>query len=207
MLDPEELKDTNDVLTEKERLAALFDYNEEELLTALSQQDINDFEIGDFNTDDISDGYHTFGELYHHRAVLFAVIVNANPGLSFKSKLHDNGTMFDGMFIVGIKTPEGWYSYHYDLDEWDMFKCKEWKRAPKWDGHQPDDVERLLSLQHPRNPVGAMASALNTVPNTASMSISVNDAIDAHNYAINGMQALSEQIHNKIHNNHMRNTH
>lgn len=25
-----------------------------------------------------SDGYHTFDELYHHRAILFAVICNAN---------------------------------------------------------------------------------------------------------------------------------
>lgn len=27
---------------------------------------------------EVSDGYHTFNELYHHRAILFSVICNAN---------------------------------------------------------------------------------------------------------------------------------
>lgn len=53
---------------------------------------------------EISDGYHTFNELYHHRAVLFSVICNANKEIAWKSKAHADGTMFDGMFIVGINT-------------------------------------------------------------------------------------------------------
>lgn len=54
-----------------------------------------------------SDGYHTFDELYHHRAVLFSVIVATFPGRSWKSLHHHDGTMYDGMFIVGIDTPAG----------------------------------------------------------------------------------------------------
>ena len=58
-------------------------------------------------TGDTSDGYHTFNELYHHRAVLFSVICNAHPDIAWKSKKHHDGTMYDGMFIVGIETVLG----------------------------------------------------------------------------------------------------
>lgn len=95
---------------------------------------------------EVSDGYHTFNELYYHRAVLFSVICNQNKGFAFKSKLHDDGTMYDGMFIVGINTPKGYYTYHYDLELWDMFDVIEYEKAPKWDGHLPKDVDRLISL-------------------------------------------------------------
>jgi hypothetical protein len=97
-------------------------------------------------TNDISDGSHTFGELYYHRAVLFAVVCNSHSDVSWKSKQHEDGSMFPGYFVVGIHTPEGDYSYHYDLSEWDMFKVPELGYAPKWDGHRPSDIDRLLSL-------------------------------------------------------------
>jgi hypothetical protein len=98
---------------------------------------------------DTSDGYHTFNELYHHRAVLFSVVVAANSGRAWKSKLHHDGTMYEGMFIVGVDTPQGQATYHYDLvPYWDMFWCRELERAPEWDGHTPDDaIERIGSLR------------------------------------------------------------
>lgn len=73
-----------------------------------------------------SDGYHTFDELYHH-----------------------DGTMYDGMFIVGIDTPAGPATYHYDVEPyWDMFPCRVLDRAPEWDGHTPDDaIERIGTLR------------------------------------------------------------
>ena len=97
---------------------------------------------------EVSDGYHTFNELYHHRAVLFSLICNSMPNISWKSKFHDTGDMYEGMFIVGIETPEGQATYHYDIDPyWDMFKVKELDRAPKWDGHTPDiAIDRLLRM-------------------------------------------------------------
>lgn len=97
---------------------------------------------------DTSDGYHTFNELYHHRAVLFSVIVRNYPELSWKSKKHHTGDMYDGMFIVGIDTPFGQASYHYDIDPyWDMFDCKELEYAPEWDGHTPEQaIERIGKL-------------------------------------------------------------
>lgn len=98
-------------------------------------------------TGKISDGYHTFDELYHHRAVLFSVICNQNPNLAWKSKFHGDGTMYYGMFIVGIETPEGQATYHYDTASyWDMFRVRELKRAPKWDGHTPDEAIRRIGL-------------------------------------------------------------
>lgn len=95
-----------------------------------------------------SDGYHTFNELYHHRAVLFSVIVAAFGERAWKSKLHADGTMYDGMFIVGIETPDGQATYHYDIDPyWDLFRCAEIKRAPEWDGHTPNQaIERIGKL-------------------------------------------------------------
>ena len=65
---------------------------------------------------DTSDGCHTFEELYEHRMALFSVICNTYKDKAWKSKLHDDGTMFKDYFIVGITTEEGEYTYHYHLD-------------------------------------------------------------------------------------------
>ena len=102
--------------------------------------------LNDLETGELSDGYHTFNELYYHRAMLFAVILKAYPDKGWKSKKHHDGTMFDGMFIVGIDTPKGQYSYHYDLNLWSLFNVKELEYAHEWDGHKPSDIDRLLSL-------------------------------------------------------------
>lgn len=107
---------------------------------------VKELEKEDISRGEISDGYHTFNELYYHRMLLFSIICNQNKDVAWKSKLHDDGTMFDGYFIVGITTPKGDFTYHYELKDWDMFDVKELKRAPKWDGHQPEDIVRLLSI-------------------------------------------------------------
>lgn len=103
-----------------------------------------------------SDGYHTFGELYHHRAVLFSVIVKAFSDKAWKSLRHHDGTMYDGMFIVGIDTPDGQATYHYDIDPyWDMFECRELECAPEWDGHTPAQaIERIGKLEPVRREDG-----------------------------------------------------
>lgn len=96
-----------------------------------------------------SDGYHTFNELYHHRALLFSVIVSQFKDIAWKSKLHHDGTMYDGMFIVGVNTLQGQATYHYDVEPyWDMFNCKELERAPEWDGHTSEQaIERIATLR------------------------------------------------------------
>ena len=96
---------------------------------------------------EISDGWHTFEELYYHRMILFLTIQKANKNISWKSKKHHDGTMFDDSFICGIETPEGQYTYHYKIKYWDLFdEIKELDYAPEYDGHKPQDITRLLSL-------------------------------------------------------------
>lgn len=103
------------------------------------------------NIDDIeelSDGFHTFNSLYYQRAILFATIVNTYKELAWKSKKQEDGQFCfgGGWFIVGIDTPKGSYTYHYEMEYWNLFDCEELPRAKHWDGHTDEDVTRLLSL-------------------------------------------------------------
>ena len=93
---------------------------------------------------ELSDTYHTFDELYDHRAVLTALAFRCLP-YAWKSRKHEDGTMFDGMFIVGAPTPDGMITYHYDNEYWDLFRVPEISRAPKFDGHTPEDVIKRIS--------------------------------------------------------------
>lgn len=99
----------------------------------------------------ITDGYHTFEELYDHRRALTALLaaLAAEHGDSWRSREHhpDDDPMFEGgYFIVGINLPAGVITYHYKLKHWDDFAAvPELEHAPKWDGAAPDDtVTRLL---------------------------------------------------------------
>lgn len=100
--------------------------------------------------DNVSDGYHTFGELYDHRRALTVALCSALPSLSWRSFQHhpDDNPMFEGgYFIVGIDLPTGTITYHYKVSHWDDFsQVKELAHAPKWDGAPPSaTVERLLA--------------------------------------------------------------
>lgn len=97
---------------------------------------------------ELSDGFHTFNSLYEQRVVLFAALVNTFSDLAWKSYKHEDGSpcFNGGWFIVGIDTPEGPYTYHYENKYWDMFHCKELPVAKEWDGHTDKDVTRLLSI-------------------------------------------------------------
>lgn len=105
---------------------------------------------------EISDGYHTFGELYDHRRALTAVLAKAfaeaaDADGAWRSKAHhpDDDPMFEGeYFVVGINLPTGPITYHYKLSHWDDFAAvPELEHAPKWDGAPPSaTVSRLLEL-------------------------------------------------------------
>ena len=121
---------------------------EKNLLTDKINQIILEGKRQNWSTKGISDKWHTFEELYYHRMVLFLSLQLAHKDKAWKSKQHHDGTMFDDSFIVGIDTPQGQYSYHYNLKYWDLFKdIKELEFAPEYDGHKPSDISRLLSLQ------------------------------------------------------------
>ena len=98
---------------------------------------------------DVSDGYHTFNQLYYQRMMLFATIVKQNRDKSWKSLRHEDGELCfgGGWFIVGIDTPEGGYTYHYEDKYFDLFDCETLDHGKHWDGHTEKDVTRLLSLQ------------------------------------------------------------
>lgn len=102
---------------------------------------------------DFMDEYHSFNDLYTQRMYLTALAFNSNPSISWKSKQHADGTMFEGYFIVGIDTPEGMYTYHYKLEHWDLFKVKELPQSPEYDGHTSADVGRLSSVKTNTNTV------------------------------------------------------
>lgn len=97
---------------------------------------------------EMSDGYHTFNGLYYQRMVLFAALVKAHKDEAWKSWKHEDGELCfgGGWFIVGIDTPQGSYTYHYDEMYWNMFECEELPVARHWDGHTEKDVTRLLLL-------------------------------------------------------------
>lgn len=107
------------------------------------------------DTDEVSDGYHTFGELYDHRRALTAALAKATPG-SYRSKAHhpEDDPMFEGgYFIVGIPTPTGFITYHYQLKHWEDFDAlSELAHAPKWDGAPPSaTIYRLLNMAKPKS--------------------------------------------------------
>lgn len=95
----------------------------------------------------VSDGYHTFDELYYHRMILFKTICGLFKERAWKSRYNSDGSSDENWFIVGIDTPKGQFTYHYHIKYWDLFAdIKELDVAPQYDGHIPDDVIRLLSL-------------------------------------------------------------
>ena len=106
--------------------------------------------LGIMSVKDISDGHHTFGEIYKERFILFCTLCNIFPELSWKAKKHfdeENDPMYEGDFIAGINTPEGVASYHIKIEYWDLFDIPEISRAPKYDNYTSEDVlKRLLSL-------------------------------------------------------------
>ena len=110
---------------------------------------------------DLSDGFHTFNGLYEQRMILFAVLVKAYRNRAWKSYRHEDGEYCfgGGWFVVGIDTPEGSYTYHYENKYWDMFDCVDLPMAKHWDGHTEADAEtRLMSL--PAQPEITLESAI-----------------------------------------------
>lgn len=104
--------------------------------------------VPDGGIGEMSDGFHTFNGLYYQRMILTAALVKAYKGRAWKSYRHEDGEQCfgGGWFIVGIDTPEGQYTYHYESKDFDLFDCVELSTAPHWDGHTEKDVTRLLSL-------------------------------------------------------------
>ena len=99
------------------------------------------------NPGQISDGYHTFDELYEHRITLFIALMKSHPKISWRANNHCDGSMFDGWFIAGMHLPTGDITYHLPRKLWfslDNFGIETRLNAPKWDGHSSEDTIRRL---------------------------------------------------------------
>lgn len=109
------------------------------------------------DTNKISDGYHTFEQLYEHRITLYIALCRVlskdlqkeHLGI-FRTKIHSDGTNWEGWFVLGIEdmiTGEQ-ITYHLPESKWDETSFAETLDiAPKFDGHTSEDVlERIKSL-------------------------------------------------------------
>ena len=101
----------------------------------------------------LSDGYHTFEELYEHRHALTLSLIKARPDLFWFSRRHNDGELCfgDGMwFIVGAELPGvGAITYHLPMRLWDtaaLTGAAELEIGKPWDGHTAADVvDRLMA--------------------------------------------------------------
>lgn len=98
-------------------------------------------------TGKVSDGFHTFDELYEHRCYLFVALMRTNPEISWRSHSHEDGTMYDGWFVAGMHLPTGDISYHLPINMWKLLNncaVDTMDISPKFDGHTASDVIKRL---------------------------------------------------------------
>ena len=106
------------------------------------------------NKSKISDGFHTFQELYDIRKAYNVALFNAWAKHQLydvhKSIRHNDGELCfgGGWFIVVAVLPGGQISNHYEMEDWDLFDIPETEKAKfEFDGHTTQDViDRLLKL-------------------------------------------------------------
>lgn len=105
----------------------------------------------------VSDGYHTFDEIYEHRCLLWvALLVQANALVELCKNEYGVGWMgqlpefirfkhYEGWFLLGVIAPKvGQMSYHIPMKLWDdcdFAEEKEWD----FDGHTSADVLERIS--------------------------------------------------------------
>lgn len=101
----------------------------------------NEINLGDF-----SDGFHSFNELYHYRALYNALAFNyINEHSSHpvgKSIRHSDGELCfgGGWFVVFAVLPTGQITNHYKMEYWELFKIPEFEKSIEYDGHSPDEA-------------------------------------------------------------------
>lgn len=97
---------------------------------------------------EVSDGYHTFNELYEHRCTLFVALMMLRPDASWYSRKHADGSEWEGWFIAGMTLPDRrTVTYHLPARDMDLLTglgIEELERAPEWDGHTSADVVKRL---------------------------------------------------------------
>jgi hypothetical protein len=99
--------------------------------------------------DQVSDGYHTFDELYEHRHLLYLSMLKTDLFSGWRALKHADGSTYDGWFIVGASVPTPGHeihgeqiTYHLPLRLWEFCNwLTTYEVAPvAWDGHSSNDV-------------------------------------------------------------------
>lgn len=101
------------------------------------------------DTGQISDGFHTFDDLYGYRMLYNAHAargwVTAGIPVVKSWRHHDGEECFSGgWFIVTAQLPTGQVSNHYRAKHWDLFHCPAVDLPPEWDGHTSDQAAQRL---------------------------------------------------------------
>lgn len=100
--------------------------------------------------ENVSDGYHTFKELYEYRKLYNAAFFNqlAKEGKIkvCKSRKHSDGELCfgGGWFIVQALLPTGQISNHYEDKDWELFNIPERETGYEYDGHTPQQAAERL---------------------------------------------------------------
>lgn len=104
------------------------------------------------DTEDFSDGYHTFKELYDFRKVYNAALFNEwahnHKYEVHKSTRHHDGALCfgGGWFIVSARLPAGIISNHYDVKDWELFRVPAVDKSLfEYDGHTSEDVLKRMN--------------------------------------------------------------
>ena len=111
----------------------------------------------------ISDGFHTFDELYDHRITIYIALCRTLSDIAhydcdvpdrlkhhvWRAERHSDGSQWKGWFILGLNKEAGrQITYHLPIDKWDQCDfATTYDCAPEFDGHSPADVlERLAKI-------------------------------------------------------------
>jgi hypothetical protein len=101
----------------------------------------------ELDTSQLSDGYHTFAELYEHRHALCLALMRAMPQHCWFSWRHADGEQCfggDDWFIVGAELPRGEsVTYHLPAELYPVAQATgatELAKGRLWDGHTASDV-------------------------------------------------------------------
>lgn len=119
----------------------------------MTEKEINELiKAEHLDTNQISDGYHTFGELYEHRIANYLVVCAcmclAGKGYVWRTLKHSDGSHWEGWFVLGISHSKGkQITYHLPMKYWESCEFVEIvEKAPEFDGHTSEDVLDRLAL-------------------------------------------------------------
>lgn len=118
----------------------------------ITKEDAINVIIKDLDTNKISDGYHTFKELYDHRVNLFIIVckyITLHTLIPiWRSIKHSDGSVYKDWFLLGIHKDSGkQITYHVHIDLWPKCHFSETlDKAPDYDGHSSQDVLDRLNL-------------------------------------------------------------